>query len=97
MTRKEFIEIFNEEIATYNDDSKDHIKAVEDPIDADCVFLDIMIGEYHMAALSDVTINDLTEYTATKIAEMAHSAYCIGKYRFVDGKIEGIREMRSRL
>lgn len=94
MTRKEFIEIFNAEIATYTDDSKDHIMAVEDPIDADCVFLDIMIDEYHIAAFSDVTINDLTEYTATKIAEMTHSAYSISKYAFTEGKIAGIREMR---
>lgn len=97
MTRKEFIEIFNAEISTYTDDSKDHIMAVEDPLDDDLMFLDIKIDEYHLAAFTDVSISNLDKYMVMKIAEMAHSAYSISKYRFVDGKIEGIREMRSHL
>lgn len=97
MTRKEFIEIFNAEIATYTDDCEDHIMAIEDPLDDDLMFLDIKFDEYHLAAFSDVSIRNLTRYMVIKIAEMAHSAYSISKYSFMDGKIAGIREMRSRL
>ena len=97
MTRKEFIEIFNAEIYTYTDDCSDHIMAVEDPLDDDLVFLDIKFDDYHLAAFSDVSISNLTRYMVIKIAEMAHSAYSISKFSFLDGKIAGIREMRSHL
>lgn len=96
MTREEFIEIFNAEIATYTDGCEDHITAYEDPLDDDLVFLDIKIDEYRLVAFSDVSIRNLSRYMVVKIAEMAHSVYRISKFSFSDGKIEGIRETEFR-
>lgn len=94
MTRQEFLDIFNGEINSYTDDGKDHIQAVADPIDDDCVFLDVMIDKDMFVALSDVSMKNMTPYMAEKIAEMAHSAWSLKKIGFMEGKIAGISAMR---